>query len=1078
MSKILKRLGIFFLVLVVLIIGAAIAIPYFFKDEILAKVKTEANNVLNAELDFADVDLSLFRSFPDFSFAMEKLTVNGINEFQGINLVEVENLDFTLDLMSVIKSDRPIEIQSVTFDQPNINILVLKNGKANYDIVEPSEEEAEAYDFVIQLKKYAINEGNLTYDDRAGDIFLQIKNLNHNGNGDFTQDVFDLVTETSIDQLTASSGGIQYLRKAKTSLDAVFKIDLPNSTYTLADNELQINAMKLLADGFVQMPAGDDIMVDFTFEAPKNDFKNLLSLIPSAFTSDFGDVKADGKMAFDGFVKGTYNGVKGTLPAFKVNLDVDNGSFQYPDLPMGVDAITAKMKVESPSSNLDKMKIDIPSFKFALGGKPFEGRFKLTTPISDPNIDMKAKGTIDLADINKAFPMEGVSELSGIIDADVEAITRMSTIDRGDYENAKVSGNAGIKGLTYNAEGLPKIFIEDAQADFTPKQANIKNFSAKLGKSDIQASGNIDNILAYFSPEKTMTGSFTMTSKYFNADEWMTEEEAATVPTGEEEAVEIFDRFKFDIDAKVGKIDYDIYTLMNSSTQGSFSSKELKINQFATKIGESDLNGKGSLTKIFPYIFDNEILSGNLAINSTFFDLNPFMEETPTTGAKQMANEVEELEPIVIPDNIDVTVDAKINKLVYTNLDLKDFGGQLVVKDSKVKMENTSARLLGGKFEADGFYETTDPKKPQYDLTFDIKNFDYKSSFQKFVTIQKLAPIAEYIQGNFSSKMSFKGILGEDFMPDFTSLFADGFIQTTEGKLRGFEPLKKIGETLNIKKLKESAINLKGTKNWFEVKEGKVLVKEFPLKVEGIDMLIGGTHGITQDIDYNIKAKIPSKLIDQNAVGAAAKKGLAALNSQASKLGLNLSTGEFVNVLINLTGSITNPKVSFKLTGTDGTSVKDVVTQKFNEVKDSVTTKVKEVVDDKKEELEANIKAKREKLSAEADARIKRITDAANKSAEKVRAEGKSAAEKVRAEGYKQADALVEQAGNNVFKKKAAEIAAKKIRTETDKKAEQVMEKANQSGDKIIKEADDNAKKIRTEYQQKIDAVTLDNVGG
>ena len=107
-----------------------------------------------------------------------------------------------------------------------VNILILKNGKANYDIVIPSEptnEESAEYDFVIQLKKYAINEGNFTYDDRAGNMFLELKNLNHQGRGDFTQDVFDLATKTNVKQFSATSGGVRYLKKANTKLDANFQ---------------------------------------------------------------------------------------------------------------------------------------------------------------------------------------------------------------------------------------------------------------------------------------------------------------------------------------------------------------------------------------------------------------------------------------------------------------------------------------------------------------------------------------------------------------------------------------------------------------------------------------------------------------------------------------------------------------------------------------------------------------------------------------------------------------------------------------------------------------------------------------
>ncbi len=1081
LTKVVKRIFSTILVLVILVIGVAIAVPYFFKDEILVKIKEEANNTLNAKVDFADVNLSLLRNFPDFSFQMDKLSVIGVEEFEGMNLVKAENIDFTLDLMSVIKSDRPIEIQSITFDQPEVNILILKNGKANYDIVIPSEPTNEAsaeYDFVIQLKKYAINEGNFTYDDRAGNMFLELKNLKHQGRGDFTQDVFDLATKTNVEQLSATSGGVRYLKKANTKLDATFNIDLPNNTYTLKNNDLQINAMKLLADGFVQLQENEDINIDFTFNTPKNDFKNLLSLVPSAYTSDFSEVQTDGKMAFNGYVKGIYNGQKEKLPAFKISLDVDQGSFKYPDLPSGFNNIIAKINVESPSSNLDKMKIDIPNFKFAMGGKPFEGRFKLTTPISDPNIDTKVKGTIDLAEINKAFPIEGVTELSGIIDADFTAQTRYSTLEKGEYEDASVSGSSSITNLIYDAEGIPKVFISEAQANLSPKKIEVNNFNGKLGKSDLQISGQLDNILAYFSPNKTLTGDVKLRSKYFNVDELMTEiAEESEVAADPKTEVEIFNRFKFIVDAKIGKIDYDIYQLDKSSAKGIFTSNELIVKDFETKIGESDISGSGNLTNVFNYIFENQTLGGEFAMNSNFFDLNPFMEETETPKAKTIANEnIEEYEPIVIPDNVDININANIKKLTYTNLNLKDFRGDLAVKDSKVQMSNVNARTLGGKFEADGYYDTTVPEKPKYKLTYDVQSFDFKSSFDQLNTVKTLAPIAQHIKGNYSTRMSLEGVLGKDLMPDLTTLTAEGFLQTVNGVIEDFAPLKKIGEALNIKKLANHKIDLKGTKNWFEVKEGKVLIKEFPLKVQGIDMMIGGSHGITQDIDYDIKAKIPMKLIDQNAVGAAAKKGLGILNDQASKLGLNIKEKEFVNVKIKLTGSMTDPKVQFSLIGSGGATVKDAITEKIDDAKKVVETEVKEVIEDKKEDLDKAVAERKAQLEKEANNQIARLKAGAEKSAAKIRAEGKSAANTVKIEGYKQADLLVEKAGSNILKKRAAQVAAKKLKTETDKKAQQVEDKANENADKVIKEADQKALQIKKEYQKKIDAVTIDNI--
>ena len=1072
-SKIFKRLLSAFLIIFIIIIIAAFAIPYFFKDEILAKVKEEANKTLNAEVDFSDVSLSLLRNFPDFSFNLSDLEVKGINEFEGTNLLTAKNIDFTLDLMSVIKSDRPIEINSVSFNEVDMDVKVLADGSANYKIMKESDTDTSSgdQDFVIDLEAYEFTKCNLTYEDKTGDVFVKINDLNHSGYGDFTQDIFNLNTATTIDELTARTGGVHYLKRADVNIDAIINIDIPNNKFTLEENNLTVNAMTVFCEGYIQVPDGDGINIDFGFDAPKNNFKHLLSLIPGAYTKDFADVKAEGEMAFSGYVKGVYSGTKNIFPAFKVNLDIDNGNFQYPDLPMGMNNIFTNVVVESPNLDLDKMKIDIPSFKLNLDGEPFEGRFKLRTPLSDPDVDTKVKGKLNLANLSKTFPMEGVTELSGILDADVVMKTRMSTVEKGDYENVNMSGSTSLQQFTYKAEGLPNVKINDTQVDFTPRHAIINDFSGKLGKSDIKASGKIDNILAYFSPNKTMTGEVKMVSKFLDLNEWMTEPTEETVATVDPtaETAEIFDRFKFDFDAEIGKVAYDVYDLTDVNGEGSFSPNKLDLKRFKTNIGKSDLSGNGELTNIFGFVFDNEILGGQLNLASKFFDLNELMEAGASGQpvVKKIANE-ESFETVLIPENVNIDIDAKMKKVIYTNMDIKDLTGKIKIKDAVVSADKVEGTTLGGRFKADGSYNTQNPDKPLYDLDYNVSKFDFQKAFNKLNTFKAAVPIGKFLTGNFSTKMNMKGELGKDMFPKLETISAAGFLETINGVVNDIKPLKAIGDKLNINSLKKHKIDLKGTKNWFEVENGFVNVKEFPLDYQGIDMLIEGKHSFTNEMDYNIKAKIPSKLIGKGSVGSAAQTGLKLLSEQASKIGVDLNVGEFVNVLINLKGSMTNPKVDIKLLSSEGkaATVKDVVKEVVATVKDSVTQVVTEKIDDTKEKARAIADAEIKKLNEQTENQIKKLMTEANKNADAIKREGKSAAEKVRQEGYKQADALITKAGSNPFKKKAAEIAAKKLKEKTDQSADKIITEANSKGDLVVSKAENQANNIRKESKK------------
>ena len=60
LKKIGKIAGIVLLVLLLL----AFLVPIFFKGKILAIVRKQINDHVNAQVSFKDVDLSLFRHFP------------------------------------------------------------------------------------------------------------------------------------------------------------------------------------------------------------------------------------------------------------------------------------------------------------------------------------------------------------------------------------------------------------------------------------------------------------------------------------------------------------------------------------------------------------------------------------------------------------------------------------------------------------------------------------------------------------------------------------------------------------------------------------------------------------------------------------------------------------------------------------------------------------------------------------------------------------------------------------------------------------------------------------------------------
>ena len=98
LTKIIKRILLSLAILLVLLVGAAFAIPYFFKDKILEQVKVAVNKDLNATVDFTDVDISFMRHFPKVSVKLVNLDVTGKDDFDGVKLIHTEGLDLALKI--------------------------------------------------------------------------------------------------------------------------------------------------------------------------------------------------------------------------------------------------------------------------------------------------------------------------------------------------------------------------------------------------------------------------------------------------------------------------------------------------------------------------------------------------------------------------------------------------------------------------------------------------------------------------------------------------------------------------------------------------------------------------------------------------------------------------------------------------------------------------------------------------------------------------------------------------------------------------------------------------------------------
>jgi hypothetical protein len=465
--------------------------------------------------------------------------------------------------------------------------------------------------------------------------------LNHSGKGDFAKEIVDLSTTTTIKSLTVKSGGVAYLSKAELDAKLDLNLDMPNSKYTFKENTIRLNQLELAFDGWLQMLADESMDMDVSFAAKKTDFKNILSLIPAIYAKDFDDVKTTGSLALDGYAKGKLVGE--SYPAFALNMKVDNASFKYPDLPVGVSSINILADVKGPGGSLDKIVINVPKFDFVAGADPFSMKVNVRTPISDPDIDASLKGKINLDNVKNFYPMAAGETLTGLVDMNVTAKGRLSAIEQERYQDFDANGNIAITNLRYAGPDVPQpVQVDALNMTFTPQVVTLDKLVAKIGRSDFDAVGRFDNLLNYVFAGEVLKGSLNLTSRLIDLNEFMTEESTTTTTTTtykesetstsvETTNADVPDNIDFTLTASMARVIYDNIEIKGASGKITIRNETVTISDLKARILDGDLalDGTYSTYQVEKPALDFKFKFANVDIQQAFKTFNSLEKIAP-----------------------------------------------------------------------------------------------------------------------------------------------------------------------------------------------------------------------------------------------------------------------------------------------------------------------------------------------------------------------------------------------------------------------------------------------------------------
>lgn len=580
-------------------------LPFAFQGKIADIVKTEGNKMLNAQFDFKKLNISLFRNFPQASVTLEDFWLKGAGEFANDTLVQAGEVTAAINLFSLF-GDSGYDISKIFIEDTKLHAIVLPDGQVNWDIMKPdttateeasAAEEEQSSPFKVKLQRFVIKNMNLIYDDQQGKMYADIRDFSAICAGDLGSEHTTLKLEAETKSLTYKMNGIPFLANANIAAKMDVDADLANNKYTLKDNTIRLNAIQAGIDGWVALKAPT---IDMDLKLNTNDigFKEILSLIPAIYATEFSSLKTDGTATLTATAKGTLQG--DTVPAFNIGMQVKDAMFRYPALPAGVDQINISANVQNPGGDIDLTTVDIKPFSFRLAGNPFSMTADVKTPVSDPDFKAEAKGILNLGMIKQVYPLEDM-ELNGTIDADMQMSGRLSYIEKEQYERMQASGTIGLTDMKLKMKDMPDVEIKKSLFTFTPKYLQLSETTVNIGKNDITADSKFENYIGYVLKGTTLKGTLNVNSNYFNLNDFMaastdetaTSAVAADSVTTATEIIEVPRNIDFQMDANMKQVLFDKMSFNNMNGKlivkdGKVDMKNLSMN---TMGGNVVMNG-------------------------------------------------------------------------------------------------------------------------------------------------------------------------------------------------------------------------------------------------------------------------------------------------------------------------------------------------------------------------------------------------------------------------------------------------------------------------------------------------------
>ncbi|WP_375239711.1 AsmA-like C-terminal region-containing protein, partial [Aurantibacter sp.] len=277
--------------------------------------------------------------------------------------------------------------------------------------------------------------------------------------------------------------------------------------------------------------------------------------------------------------------------------------------------------IKNTTGKSEDTYVDVKTLNFKIDQDVFKSSAKITNLTGNTAVNAKVDGVLNLANLSKAYPVELENELTGLLKAKLNTAFDMNAIETNAYQRIKNNGTVSISDFKFSSKDIVNpLTISKANVSFNPGLIKLEQFNATSGKTDLNATGTINNLLGFLLSDKKLQGNFNVKSNTFAVSDFMVEGENASESSNNKgtnkESLKIPAFLDATINADAKTVYYDNLTLKDVKGELVVKDEKAQLNNVSSSV----FNGKLALDGLVDT--KSEIPTFNMNLNAKDFDIS------------------------------------------------------------------------------------------------------------------------------------------------------------------------------------------------------------------------------------------------------------------------------------------------------------------------------------------------------------------------------------------------------------------------------------------------------------------------